>query len=190
MRKNGTSMNKIITGAIAGAAAIVLLLGGAGTFALWNGSVGANASTISSGTLTLTSAGTGTWTDVTNGRNQTVSAASILMVPGNSYTFTQPLTITATGTDLEAELTYDPSTISGDPGLLAATTRALTVSSPNSTITSSSKPNTFVVSPSSTVSTVNVVFSVALPQSATTGQNGTIDFSKLAFTLTQTAIGS
>lgn len=184
-------MNKLVTGAIAGAAAIALLLGGAGTFALWNSNVQADASTISSGTLSLTSAGAGTWTDVTNGRDQTVSAASILMVPGDTYRFTQPLTVTATGTDLKAELTYDPATLTGDAGLLSAVSKTLTVSSSSASITpSDSKANTFVVSPSAASSTVSVVFTVALPQSATTGQNGSIDLSGLSFTLTQTAIGS
>lgn len=183
-------MNRIVTGAIAGAAAIALLLGGAGTFALWNSSAGANAATVSAGTLSLATAGAGTWTDVTNGRNTTVSPASILMVPGNSYQFTQPLTVTATGQDLKAELTYTDASITGDAALLAATTRTLQVSSPNAAITTSPKANTFIVSPSATASTVNVVFTVSLPQSATTGQNGTINLSGLTFTLTQTAIGS
>lgn len=183
-------MNRIVTGAIAGAAAIALLLGGAGTFALWNSSANANAASISSGTLSLASAGAGTWTDITNGRNTVVTPSSILMVPGNSYQFTQPLTVTATGTDLKAELTYNDASITGDAGLLAATTRTLQVSSSNANITSSSKANTFVVSPSSSSSTVTVVFTVSLPQSATTGQNGTINLSGLTFTLTQTAIGS
>lgn len=184
-------MNKLVTGAIAGAAAVALLLGGAGTFALWNSGVQANASTISAGTLSLATAGTGAWTDTTNGRNTTVTAASILMVPGNSYQFTQPLKITATGTDLKAELTYDPATITGDSALLAAVTKTLTVTSSSSTVVASTtKANTFVVSPSATASTINVVFTVSLPQAATTGQNGTVNLSALAFTLTQTAIGS
>lgn len=183
-------MNRIVTGAIAGAAAVLLLLGGAGTFALWNSSANAHAASISSGTLSLASAGAGTWTDTTNGRSTTVDPSKILMVPGNSYTFTQPLTVTATGTDLKAELTYTDSSITGDAGLLAATVRGLQVSSPSANITTSSKANTFVVAPSATTSTVNVVFTISLPQSATTGQNGTLDLSGLTFTLTQTAIGS
>jgi alternate signal-mediated exported protein len=183
-------MNRIVTGAIAGAAAVLLLLGGAGTFALWNSNANANAASVSSGTLTLATAGAGTWTDTTNGRNATVSPASILMVPGNSYTFTQPLTVTATGTALKAELTYSDASITGDSALLAATTRTLQVSSPSANITSSPKANTFVVSPSASSSTVNVVFTTSLPQAATTGQNGTVNLSNLTFTLTQTAIGS
>jgi alternate signal-mediated exported protein len=183
-------MNRIVTGAVAGAAAVLLLLGGAGTFALWNSTANANASSVSSGTLSLATAGAGTWTDTTNGRSTTVSPASILMVPGNSYTFTQPLTVTATGSDLRAELTYDDSKVTGDAGLLAATVRTLQVSSPSAAITASPKANTFVVAPSATASTVNVVFTISLPQAATTGQNGTVNLSNLTFTLTQTAIGS
>ena len=47
-------MHKIVTGAIAGAAGVALLLGGAGSFALWNASASSAASAVSAGTLSLT----------------------------------------------------------------------------------------------------------------------------------------
>ncbi|WIB76677.1 alternate-type signal peptide domain-containing protein [Curtobacterium sp. MCPF17_002] len=186
-------MHKIVTGAIAGAAGVALLLGGAGTFALWNASASTAASSVSSGSLTLSANNDGAWTDITNGRSATINPASALMVPGNTYQFTQTLTIGASGQDLKANLTYANQSITGDAALLAATTKTLAVSSSSASVvqsTASGASNTFVVSPSASTSTVKVVFTIGLPASATTGQGGTLNVGALAFTLTQTAIGS
>jgi alternate signal-mediated exported protein len=183
-------MHKIVTGAIAGAAGIALLLGGAGSFALWNASASSAASAVSSGNLTLTANNDGVWTDITNGRSATINPANVLMVPGNTYQFTQTLTIGATGQDLTANLTYAAQSITGDSALIAATTKTLSVTSSDVAVQSTVDPNTFTVAPSAATSTVKVVFTIALPSSATTGQNGTVNVGALAFTLTQTAIGS
>lgn len=184
-------MHKIVTGTIAGAAGIALLLGGAGTFALWNASASSAASSVSSGTLTLSANNDGAWTDITNGRSTAINPSTALMVPGNTFQFTQTLNIGATGQDLKANLTYATQSITGDSALLAATQKTLAVTSSSATVVqSTSNANTFVVSPSASTSTVKVVFTITLPSSATTGQNGSINVGALAFTLTQTAIGS
>lgn len=184
-------MNKIVTGAIAGAAGIALLLGGASTFALWNASASSAASQVRAGTMTLSANSDGAWTDITNGRSATIDPASALMVPGNTYQFTQTLTVAATGQDLKANLTYANQSITGDAALLAATTKTLDVSSTSAAVVkSTSATNTFVVSPSTSTSTVKVTFTISLPASATTGQGGTLNISGIAFTLTQTAIPS
>ncbi len=184
-------MHKIVTGAIAGAAGITLLLGGAGTFALWNASASSAASSVSSGTLTLSANNDGAWTDITNGRSTAINPTTALMVPGNTFQFTQTLNIGATGQDLKANLTYASQSITGDSALLAATQKTLAVTSSSATVVqSTSNANTFVVSPSASTSAVKVVFTITLPSSATTGQNGSINVGALAFTLTQTAIGS
>jgi len=113
------------------------------------------------------------------------------MVPGNKYQFTQTLNIAATGQDLKANLTYANQSITGDSGLIAATTKTLAVTSSSASVVQATSPaNTFVVSPAAGTSAVKVVFTIELPQSATTGQNGTVNVGALAFTLTQTAIGS
>jgi alternate signal-mediated exported protein len=184
-------MNKIITGAIAGAAGIALLLGGAGTFALWNANASSAASQVSSGTLSLSANNDGSWLDITNGRSAAINPSTALMVPGNTYQFTQTLTVAATGNDLKANLTYASQSITGDAGLLAATTKTLAVTSTSaSVVQSTSAANTFVVSPSTATSTVKVVFTITLPAAATTGQGGTLNVGAIAFTLTQTTIGS
>jgi alternate signal-mediated exported protein len=185
-------MHKIVTGVVAGAAGVALLLGGAGSLALWNANASSAAGIVSSGTLTLTALGDGTWTDVTNGRSTTIDPSKVLMVPGNKYQFTQTLSIGATGDDLSADLTYAPQSITGDAGLIAATTKTLSVTSASGTVVQQADPNanTFRVSPSSSASRVQVLFTIELPSSATSGQNGSVNVGALAFTLTQRAIGS
>ena len=98
-------MNKLTKSAIAGAAGIALLLGGAGSLAYWNNSATVGATTINSGTMTI-AANTGTTTYYT-GTTNSVS----LIVPGDSVTITQPVTINATGDNLKAALSIDTSAL-------------------------------------------------------------------------------
>src|SRR5690606_34468068 len=93
MSAKGTIMNKLLKGSIAGAAGIVLLLGGAGTLAYWNDSANlTNAGSISSGVLNVEAdaAAPGSW-------NNSIS----LIVPGDTRTFTQSLDLAATGDNLK-----------------------------------------------------------------------------------------
>ena len=61
-------MNAFVKSAVAGAAGIALLLGGAGTFAVWNSSASASAGVLRTGQLTLsTTPGTGQWKDLKTG---------------------------------------------------------------------------------------------------------------------------
>jgi alternate signal-mediated exported protein len=189
LRRNGTTMHKIVTGTIASAAGVALLLGGAGSFALWNAQASSAATGVSSGTFTLTANDDGAWTDITNGRSASIDPTEVLMVPGNTYRFTQTLVIGATGTDLRALLTYAPQSITGDQELIDASTRDLEVTSSSAALRRTSA-TAFEVTPSQASSTVEVVFTISLPESATTGQGGSVDVGALAFTLTQTAIGS
>jgi alternate signal-mediated exported protein len=101
-------MNKLTKGAIAGGAGIVLLMGGAGTFALWNDSASVDGGTIASGTLGLESAGAGVWEDVSPDAVApgVINPASFLTVPGDTLTYTQSFTIDATGDNLVAEFDY------------------------------------------------------------------------------------
>ena len=165
-------MNKIVSGAVAGAAGIVLLLGGAGSFALWNANATVAASSVSSGNLAISADTAGVWTDITNGGSKVIDPATYRIVPGNVLQYTSALTVTATG----------------DSALKAAITTKLDVTSTDASITPASAANTFTVKPSTSASKVNVVLTVTFPSTATTGQNGSLSFDKLAFTLTQRAI--
>lgn len=191
-------MNKLVKGAVAGAAGIALLLGGASTFALWNANTEVNAATVASGTLSLATTSAGTWTDVTNGRSTPLTAAQVAaykIVPGTKLQFTQPLTVTATGTDLRADLSYDATTVTGT--LKPFTTTALTVASAAGASTlpagfaTGTTPGTYVVSPTAAGSTpVVATFVVELPSTVSdaASMNGTLDLSKLALTLKQRVV--
>ena len=102
-------MNKLTKGTIAGAAGIVLLLGGAGTFALWNDSADITGGTVTSGTLYFDAVRAGTWQDVSpdvgNPKGTPVpipNIANFLTVPGDVLTYTSTVVVNATGTNLLA----------------------------------------------------------------------------------------
>ena len=181
-------MNKLAKGAIAGAAGIALLLGGAGTFALWNDAATIDGSSVSSGTLTIDPLGAGEWTNTTGGAESLITDIDdFLIVPGNTLQFVQQFTVAATGNDLEAELEFDPASITG--GLKPHVVTSLAVSGSN--VAATADPNVYLVSPTASGTfVVNVLFTVSLPStvSGVTGQDETLDLSDLSFTLTQLAI--
>lgn len=184
-------MNKIVKGAIAGAAGIALLLGGAGTFALWNSSTTVAAGSISSGQLSITKVSDGSWFNTTTGAETAIADVSTYkIVPGNSLRWKGKLTVLAVGNDLKATLTSPTATaitngITGSTVTLAAT-------SADATVTKVGTTNNFTVIPASgtTNSTVDVVLDVVFPSASTGGQNKSIDLSTLQFTLQQIAIPS
>lgn len=106
-------MNKTTKGAIAGAAGIVLLLGGAGTFALWNDSTSFDGGTITSGTLSIDDSATGAWKDVSSdgpvGGTAIADIDAFRVVPGDTLAYTQNITIHATGDNLLATFGYSLS---------------------------------------------------------------------------------
>lgn len=182
-------MNKLAQGAIAGTAGIALLLGGAGTFALWNDSASVDGSTVTSGTLSIEALGDGSWTDITGGASEDViDIDSFLVVPGNTLQFVQQFTIAATGNDLEAELEFDPASITG--GLEPFVETTLVVTGPTNVV-ATADDNVYTITPGvAGTFVVNVVFTVELPSSVdgTDGQDESLDLSDLDFTLTQLAI--
>lgn len=94
-------MKKTTKGALAIGAGVVLLIGGGGSLAVWNQSVGSEAGTLQAGNLALT-AGQGTWTDA---EGQAVDLASYRVVPGDTLTYSQPIGVVLEGDNLKAELT-------------------------------------------------------------------------------------
>lgn len=87
-------MNKLTKAAIAGAAGIALLLGGAGSLAYWNQSVAITATNVDSGSLSLTP--TGSW-----------STTPTKWVPGDTATYTGTLAIVAVGDNFKGTLSLD-----------------------------------------------------------------------------------
>lgn len=98
-------MKKTTKGAIAVGAATLLLLGGGGTFALWNSDATVSAGTIESGSLALNAAaGDGTWYEeaaLTNAITWGNEGAGYAIVPGDTvYWESTDLTVTGEGDNL------------------------------------------------------------------------------------------
>lgn len=172
-------MNKLVKGAVAGAAGIALLMGGAGTLAYWNSSANIADTTITSGTLLL-SASNGTW-----------SGSPTRIVPGATITYTSNVSITAEGTNLYSTFALDQSTITGDAALLANTTKVVSLGTvTGGTLTAHATiANTYnvVQTTPGTPITVPVTVTVTFPTTVagTTAQTQSMDLSNLGFTLVQ-----
>lgn len=97
-------MKKMIKGAAVAGLGVALLLGGGGTLAYWNAEVQTDAGQIVAGDLDLTAAA-GSWTS--NLRTSPINISTYKVVPGETLTYTQPLTVTLEGDKLAATLTVD-----------------------------------------------------------------------------------
>ncbi len=170
-------MNKLVKGGIAAAAGIALLLGGAGTFALWNSSASLTAPSITAGKLTLTANNDGVWKNGTT----TIDPTTYRVIPGQTLVFTQTLKVDAVGDGIKANLTY--SGLDADGALATYTTETLEVTSSTAVLDGSTLKFT------AGTSTVNVKLTVVFPADSVTGvqgQNTELNLSALTFTLQQT----
>jgi alternate signal-mediated exported protein len=171
-------MNKIVKGSIAGAAGIALLLGGAGTFALWNSTANLSAHTITAGKLTLSDNGDGVWKNGTT----TINPTTYRVIPGQTLVYTQTLKVDAVGDGIKAKLTYSGLTPAG--ALATYTTEALEVTSSSTNAVVSGSTINFT----SGTATVNVKVTIVFPDTVTgsQGQAEELNLNALAFTLEQT----
>jgi spore coat-associated protein N len=173
-------MNKYTKGAIATGVAIVLLLGGAGTFALWNDDADIAGGDIDSGTLELVNPGTGGWVDVSDS-STIANINAFLIVPGDVARYTQTFEIEASGTNLEATLGVDSAdflaaavTAGFDPGDITVSVSVNAVAGP-AEITSADDGLT-----------KTVVVTITFDEDADNGsQNLTVDLTSLDITLNQ-----
>ena len=192
-------MNRFAKGAIAGAAGIALLLSGAGSFALWNGTATATAAgTVQSGTMTIAPTTSAVAWSVTRGGTTTAipSIASFRAVPGDVLTMTQNVDVTATGDKLSAVLAVDPGSITAvgtstaSAELLTALTKSMTVSIAGTLptgVTAGPATNTYTVTALTGTKTLPVVVTLPFDSTVTgtTAQGGGVNLSALAITLTQ-----
>ena len=187
-------MNKLTRGAIAGAAGIALLLGGAGTFATWNAQTTVNAGVIHSGELALVnSSDAGTWAI---GTTTVADISTHRIVPGDTITYTKTLGIKATGDNLKATLAVDFGDLSSrvNPAGVALGTQLLSnahvnVLSADSTIhyknVSGSTVN-LTVDPSDTTSNMTVSVTFTFPDTAGNNtQNALINLNNIQLRLDQ-----
>lgn len=177
-------MKRMTKGLIALSAGTALLLGGAGTLALWNDAANVDAGNVASGNLTLDAA-TGTWTP-----------AISLWVPGDTATYTTDVSIVAQGDNIAAQLSIDPASITGDPELLGALDITMTVGTPTGgTFTPvAGQTNMYDVAPTDPLSgtpiTAPVTVTVDFPEDSVTdlvAQGQTVNLSGMQLLLQQVA---
>ncbi len=186
-------MNKLLTGAIAGAAGVALLLGGAGTFALWNSSASVAGGNIVAGNLLVADTGTaGTWT--ANGTAVTLS--SFKAVPGDVLSYTKTIAVTATGNNLVATLGLGTSSITptsasaADTALAAYLTKSAVLSATGTGIAASGANYTITAGTAGVSQNVTVTATITFPKNAAAGfenntKLGSVSLDNLTVSLTQ-----
>lgn len=191
-------MNKLVKGAVATAAGVALLMGGAGTFALWNTSAAVSAGSVASGTLTIATNGAGTWKDISPDRTATSipTIANWKIVPGDKLEFTQNINVVATGNNLLANLSYDPATIVAATGQASADLKSklvVTLTATGTGVTTNSTTGVITVAPNAATIPVAVKVTVELPSTVgdavgegSIAQNGSISLATLSLKLNQT----
>jgi len=175
-------MNKLVKAAIATGVGAALLMGGAGTFAYWNDSVGVSGANITAGTLTVADTGTaGSWTVQKNGTGTAAAVADIAafrVSPGDKLTYTKTVKVTAIGDNLVATLSLGEGSIAGatsttaNSALAGYLTKTAQISATGTGVTAGGVAGTYTFTPGSAgitdqVVTVSVV--INFPKSATAG---------------------
>ncbi|KQX05306.1 MULTISPECIES: alternate-type signal peptide domain-containing protein [unclassified Leifsonia] len=182
-------MNKIIKGSIAGAAGIALLLGGAGTFALWNDSTGVNAGTITAGTLTT--ATSGAWTDTTTATATSIAnPQAVVFAPGTKVTYTGTVTVTATGTHLAGNVSFNSTSITAKTPVTPANTALAAALVPTLVVKKAGTTVTGTTAFAEGTTTLDVVLTITLPAGTgvdNTAKLGAADLSAITFTALQVA---
>jgi alternate signal-mediated exported protein len=195
MPSKGHAMNKLVKGALAGAAGIALLLGGAGTFAYWNSTAGVTGGTITAGDLKIVNDGAaGVWKDQTG---TVINPATYRIVPGDVLTYTDDLTVTAVGKNIAATLglaggaitpvtTTNPTT-NPDVRLASYLTANAVLTASGSSITPGTGTNVFnVTEGTGTVfTTVTLTFPLGTDTTNNDAKLGAVSLSNMALTLTQ-----
>lgn len=189
-------MNKLLKGAIAGTAGIALLLGGAGTFALWNSTANVAGGTIVAGTLDVAnSAAAGSWT--VNGGTARTSMTGYKIVPGDVLVYTKAMTITATGDNLVATLGIAPASITAtsasapaDVALATYLTKTAVLTAAGTGISTGGAPYTVTAGSAGVAQNVSVGVTITFPKSTTAGfenstKLGSVNLDAIAVTLTQ-----
>lgn len=189
-------MKKIVKASIATTAGVILLLGGAGTFATWNDSANAQGAAITAGNLEVDGLAdkAGVWTTADG---TTIDIAAYRIVPGDVLTYTKAMKVGAEGDSLDATLGLTEESISPvDPKSAAdvaldsylQTNAVLTIAGDGITETGT---NTFTVTPSGEVVAQDVTVKVTVTFPAgdagvnNDAMNGKVTLDDLTVTLTQ-----
>ncbi|GAA3740442.1 hypothetical protein GCM10022239_15160 [Leifsonia bigeumensis] len=178
-------MNKLTKAAIAGAAGIALLLGGAGSLAYWNDSTSLAGGTINAGQLQITAdPDGGVWTDADG---DPVDLATFLAVPGDALTYTDTFTLMATGDNLSATLALAPTSIT--PASSDSEDVALAALLSSSAVFTVDSVTTSTVTANAGTQTVDVAVTITWPDGTSTTDNaaqlGSVVLANMSVVLTQ-----
>ncbi|QIM16838.1 alternate-type signal peptide domain-containing protein [Leucobacter insecticola] len=174
-------MNKMMKAAVATGLGVTLLLGGAGSLALWNASANVGAAqNIASGELTLEA--TGAWD----------SEPLTKWVPGDKKTYTATVKIVAVGDNMDSHFSIDLASLTGGADLKNALSvnLALTDITGGSLTETGADTNIFKVKPSANGNgtiTAQAVVTVELPLDVSNdlAQGEQVSLQDLAFQLKQ-----
>jgi alternate signal-mediated exported protein len=174
-------MDNPLKGMIALCAAGLLLLGGAGTYALSSDSLDRQRAAISSDQLHFSDTLPGEWADASSGTPVAIPDIDDFLVgPGDVLTYTLSSTVRARGDNLATTLRADPSSISKNPQLISdvdVTTDVSIAGRPTSAITDADNGKA-----------LDVVVTVAFARgSVSSGELAALDLSNLRLTLQQDA---
>ncbi|MBF0671101.1 MAG: alternate-type signal peptide domain-containing protein [Salinibacterium sp.] len=181
-------MNKLLKGSIAGAAGIALLLGGAGTLALWNDSETITGGTITAGELELTVVGSGVWTDQ---NDDVIDLDDYRIVPGDELTYTASFDVSAVGDNLSATVDIAEGSIAAatpndaeDEALASFLTDSATIAIDGGAAVAAGSP--IAVSDGETVTVaVTISFSNGIAGTENGAMNGAVNLGDFAVELTQ-----
>lgn len=182
-------MNRLLKGSIAGAAGLVLLLGGAGTFAYWNDQVGIAGGPVTAGQLDISDDGVaGVWRDQTN---TVITPATFRVSPGDTLTYTDQLTVTASGINLVASLALTGGAIApANPQTaadvaLASFLTANAVLTATGTAVSGTGPYTIRQGTGVVTVTVTIPFPIGATATNSSAMLGAVTLSNMSVALTQ-----
>lgn len=108
-------MKRITKSVVAVSVAAAVVVGGAGSFALWSESADLAGGSISAGTLAVASTGT-SWTDISPDRvagAKPINLASFSAVPGDTLEGTYTVDADLTGDNMTAEVRVNSAALSG-----------------------------------------------------------------------------
>ncbi|WP_245816118.1 alternate-type signal peptide domain-containing protein [Rhodococcus maanshanensis] len=168
-------------GAIAAGAATVLLAGGAGSMAAFTGGGGIGGGGVGSGSLALTQSGTPNWKD----QHGSIAITDFRAVPGDTVTYMGSFKITATGTNLRANLAVDGASITGDPALKAAMTTSVTATINGASLPSGAGGAVITPAQNGKIVDVKVMFTFQPTTPSAVAQTAQINLSNFNVTLKQ-----
>lgn len=191
-------MKKIITATVVGGAGVALLLGGAGTFALWNTSAESAGGTIVAGAMSVKpTSQAAEWT--VDGGSPLSTLDGYPIVPGDVVTYTQHMVVTAKGKGLTANLAVAPASVEATSTSTPADVALAKYLSANAQLTASGDGVTAGATPSAPYTVtgqsgndqnITVGVTITFPKSSTPGiedgtQLGSVNLDAVAVTLTQ-----